>query len=160
MVELLVIIAIIGILSAIAIPSWQLFLQRLRLNAAQAEALNILRTAQNHAKREKRVWQASFRQENNQVQWSVHSEDSPPVWKNLLDEDADQIDIDEANSTFRRYNEAYGVQFQYKGRTNGQLGRITFTYPGTNSTNTIRRCVFVSTLLGAMRTDSDRGCLR
>ncbi|MFB2881921.1 type IV pilin protein [Floridanema aerugineum] len=159
-VELLVVVVTIGILAAIANPTWQVILKRHRLNSAQAEALNIIRQAQHKAKSEKRVWEASFRKSDRTIQWSVHPVNDTETnhrWDNLLGEDADQIEIDQARTTLRQSNETYNIQFQYKGRVNGQLGRITFMSPGANDTAP-RRCVFVSTLLGAMRVESDRGC--
>lgn len=160
LVELLVIVAVIAILSAIATPSWQAFLKRYRLNTAQAEALSIMRQAQYKAKSEKRVWEASFRKSDRFIQYSVHpvsDTETNRTWNYLLSEDADQIDIDRTKTTLRQTNETYNIQFQYKGRVNGQLGRITFMSPGAND-KAPRRCVFVSTLLGVMRTDSDKDC--
>lgn len=159
-VELLVIVVVIAILSAIATPSWQAFLKRYRLNTAQAEALSIMRQAQSKAKSEKRVWEASFRKSDRFIQYSVHpvsDRETNYTWNYLLSEDADQIEIDRTKTTLRQNNGTYNIQFQYKGRVNGQLGRITFMSPGANDTAP-RRCVFVSTLLGVMRTDSDKGC--
>jgi len=162
LVEMLVIIALIGIISAIATPSWLAFLNRIRLNSAQAQALSVMREAQVNSKREKRVWEASFRNSNGLVQWSTHPDSLPPVswyWQNLLGEDADNIEIDVSKTTLRRRGGVYNVQFQYKGHVNGQLGRITFITRGqSNSTNAPKRCVWVSTLLGVLRTDGDRGC--
>lgn len=159
-VELLVVIVAIAILAAIANPTWQVILKRQRLNSAQAEALNIIRQAQYKAKSEKRVWEASFRKSDRYIQWSVHpatDTETNRTWNYLLSENSDQIDIDQTKTTLRHSDGSYNIQFQYKGRVNGQLGRITFMSPGAND-RAIRRCVFVSTLLGAMRTDSDRGC--
>lgn len=163
LVEMLVVIATIGILAAIAAPSWFSFLQRQRLNAGQAEILTVMREAQNNAKREKRIWQASFRNNNDRVQWAVHPENVPLdslTWNDLLGEDADQIEIDQSNTTLLRQNSIYRVQFQYKGRVNGQLGRITLISRNSgNSSNASKRCVWVSTLLGALRTAGNRECL-
>lgn len=162
LVEFLVIVVVIGIMSAIAAPSWLSLLNRLRLNAAQAEALSVIREAQASAKREKRNWEASFRKNNQRVQWSVHPESESQdnwKWNDLIGENAERIDIDESYSTFEKRNGAYHAGFQHKGWAIPQLGRITFISRGaTNSKKALRRCVFVSTYLGAMRTDSDRGC--
>ncbi|HEY9850622.1 MAG TPA: type II secretion system protein [Leptolyngbyaceae cyanobacterium] len=163
LVEMLVVIALIGILGAIAAPSWISFLNRQRLNSAQAEALSVIRQAQVNAKAEKRIWQASFRNSNGKIQWAVHPENvsvDNVNWNNLLGEDADKIDIEDTNTTLRKENDIYHVQFQYKGRVNGQLGKVTFILPSLrNRENAPRSCVWVSTLLGALRTDRNSGCL-
>lgn len=164
LLEIVIIVLIVGILSAIAAPSWLGFLARLRLNAARSQALSIMRDAQASAKREKRVWQASFRNTNSGVQWSVHPENAPEpnrIWNNLIGENADKIEIDQSYSTLRRSNQIYYVQFQHKGWLDGVLtGRITFVARGVGGENATRRCVFVSTILGALRTDENRGCQR
>jgi type II secretory pathway pseudopilin PulG len=169
--ECLTIIAIVGILSAIAAPTWLGFVTRLRLNAAQAQALSAMREAQTAAKREKRVWEACFRQNETEkkVEFSAH-----PVpaagggmcanarWQNLIESDGDGIAIatnGTARSTLFNRNNIYRVQFGYKGRVNGQLGKITFIAANqTNQNRASKRCVVVSTLLGAIRTAGNNEC--
>lgn len=164
LLEVVIIVVVIGILSAIAAPSWLAFLTRLRLNAAQAEALAVMREAQAGAKRQKRVWEACFQQNNteNKVQWSVHpfKEDGEicenATWQNLIGSDANKIAIDSNGSTLYNKNNIYRLQFNHKGWVNGQLGKITFMPP--NQPNGSKRCVYASTLLGAMRTAQNREC--
>ncbi len=171
LVEILVIVVIVGILSAIAAPTWFAFLTRLRLNAAQAQTLSAMREAQVSAKREKRVWEACFWQNptEKKVQWSAH-----PVatsgggicanarWQNLIESDGDKIAIatsGTARSTLFNRNNIYRVQFSFKGRVHGQLGKITFIAANqTNQNNGLKRCVVVSTLLGAIRTGGNNEC--
>nr|BAP91655.1 type IV pilin protein [Phormidium sp. KS] len=164
LVEMLVVIAVIGISASIAAPSFLGFLQRQRLNVAQAQTLDVIRQAQNNAKREKRIWQASFRQDLDRVQWAVHPENlslDRLDWNDLLGEDADLIEIDPNYTTLLEQDGIYRVQFQYKGRVNGQLGRITLVSRGSaNSNHASKRCVWVSTLLGALRTAGNRECVR
>ncbi|WP_413279977.1 type II secretion system protein [Floridanema evergladense] len=148
---------IVGILAAIMAPSLSYLLNLLRLNAAQAEALSTMRQAQANARREKRIWQASFRDVNGRVQWSLSPEgqsEANQIWNNLTGEDATKITI--FNSTLRNQRGVYSVQFKPNYWVNGQLGRITFVSRGT--TNGASRCVFVSTLIGNLRTSSDRDC--
>ncbi|MEP0854913.1 prepilin-type N-terminal cleavage/methylation domain-containing protein [Trichocoleus sp. DQ-U1] len=61
MIELLVVIIIIGVLSAIAAPGWLAFVNRQRMNAVNDGALNALREAQREAKRTKLSYSVSFR---------------------------------------------------------------------------------------------------
>lgn len=171
LVEILVIVVIVGILSAIAAPSWLAFLTRQRLNAAQAQALSAMREAQTSAKREKRVWEACFRQNETEkkLEWSAHPVSASggvmcanARWQNLIDSDGDMIAIattGTARSTLFNRNNIYRVQFGYKGTVNGQLGKIAFIPANqTNQNNASKRCVVVSTLLGAIRTGGNNEC--
>ena len=61
LIEVLVTILIVGILSAIAAPSWLGFVARQRLNKANDTVLVTLREAQREAKKTKRAYSVSFR---------------------------------------------------------------------------------------------------
>lgn len=148
LLELTVVVATIGILFAIAAPGWSTWLTRHRLNIAQAEVLQAMRMAQERARREATTWQASFRDPGGVVQWVIHPANTTPpesLWKNL----DPNLQIDPSNTTLRLSNNLWKVQFSYRGRVNGQLGRLTLT---SKTGSQAKRCVFVSTLLGAMRT--------
>jgi prepilin-type N-terminal cleavage/methylation domain-containing protein len=173
LVEMLVVIVIIGILSAIALPSWLTFVNTRRLNVAQDEVYRAMRQAQSQAKKQKLTWQVSFKEQNNIVQWAVHqakTEQFIPeavttndkLWNNL----DSNIRID--NETTLRKQTASGtwrVIFNYQGcpvynvgdeciNTSLQaLGQITLYIPNSGKT---KRCVYVSTILGAMRTAKER----
>ncbi|MBW4455444.1 MAG: type II secretion system GspH family protein [Nostoc indistinguendum CM1-VF10] len=158
LIELLVVILMIGVLSAIAIPGWLGFLNRQRVNTAQKTALTLLRDAQANAKRERVLWLACFWDNGNQVLASVQRGTSSCQATNgqsLITDDSKAITF---TSTFTQNpTNYYRVQFKYDGSVNGvgELGKITFTPRNNNST---KRCAIVSTLLGAMRSDKDNGC--
>jgi len=177
MVEMLVVIAIVGILAAISAPNWQAWLTRQRINSAQSEALTVLRQAQANAKREKRIWQVCFRDDGNKVRWNVSpvSFDVPDCsivsaggWENLIGEDANIIGIDTSKTTLRLggISNSYAVLFQYKGllkeTTPPLTGTITFGSRQTPGSVGVRdgtkRCVRVETLLGAMSLGNDNDC--
>lgn len=61
MIELLVVIIIVGVLSAIAAPGWLAFTNKQRMNAVNDAALNALREAQRDAKKTKLSYSVSFR---------------------------------------------------------------------------------------------------
>jgi prepilin-type N-terminal cleavage/methylation domain-containing protein len=150
--EILVVITIIGTISAIAAPSWFTFLNIQRLNTGQNQIHRALEEAKSNAKRDKMTWQVSFRQQNNSAQWLLH----PPAntiptnnW-NSLDP---AIKIDEAETTFVQSNGIWRVQFNYKGNPNGQLGRVTVV---SRQGGKAKRCVITSTLIGAIRTAKER----
>ena len=72
LLEILVVLALVGILGAIASPAWVGFSVNQSLNAAQSRAFSNLRSAQSSAKRDQVDWQASFRNFGDLV----------PVWTN------------------------------------------------------------------------------
>ncbi len=155
--EALIVISIIGILSAIAIPSWLTFLNVLRLNAAQAQVYRAMREAQSQAKQEKLIWQVSFREVDNLVQWAVHPATIEPAnanWHNL--ESSVRLDTE---TTLQRSNGIRRTQFDYKGNVILNptqylaLGQLTLS---SRNGGKAKRCVVVSTMLGAMRTAKEQ----
>jgi prepilin-type N-terminal cleavage/methylation domain-containing protein len=171
LIEVLVVMAMIGILSAIAAPSWLSFANNQRLNSAQSRAFSTLRLAQSNAKRMQSVWQASFRNTPTISQYAIHPD--PPsttnkeYWDNLPWENfAEGVRIVEHTetalpnrTTLRAVTaipepDVYQAQFKPQGSVNGQLGKITF---GTGSSDR-KKCVIISTLLGSMRLAENEGC--
>jgi prepilin-type N-terminal cleavage/methylation domain-containing protein len=180
LVEMLVVVVIIGILSAIALPTWLSFVNTRRLNVAQDEVYRAMRQAQSQAKKQKLTWQVSFREQNNIVQWAVHQADpdnfvpnyiknNDKLWHNL----DSNILIDQEQNNKGKYEttlpkqtspQAWRVMFSYQGcpvykvgdeciNTSLQaLGQITLYIPNSGKT---KRCIYVSTILGAMRTGKD-----
>lgn len=157
LIEMLVVIIMVGILAAIAGPSYLGFLNRQRLNVAQNQVLEIMRTAQTNAKREKTAWAACFRDDGNKVEWSVSRlpEGIDPLscatainWQ-PLSSDSKVIAIKTTETTFNA-NPAtsYPVKFKYDGSVT-PLGHITLVV--RNQTNSIQRCVYTATILGALR---------
>lgn len=149
--EILVTLAIIGILGAIAAPSWLAFVDVQRLNTAQSEVYSAMRQAQGEAKKEKLTWQASFREHNGVVEWAVHPATvsaSSANWNNLNS----SIRLD-SETTLQQSNGIRRIQFDYRGNLVGLPRRITLssTYGGR-----AKRCVYISTILGAMRMAKER----
>ncbi|MBD2064343.1 type II secretion system GspH family protein [Funiculus sociatus GB2-A5] len=149
LIESLVVILIIGILSAIAAPSWLSFLSTQSLRTAQDHIYWAMRAAQSNAKRDKQNWRASFREVNGIVQWAVYpSSVSPTVanWNNL----DPLIQIDPETTYPIQSNGVRGVEFGFLGEVKTiPFGRITLS---SKNGGKAKRCVVVSTLLGAMRT--------
>lgn len=152
LIEMITVGSIIGMLAAIALPSWLGFMNIRRLNIAQGEVNQAMRQAQSQAKKEKVKYQASFRTQNNILQWAVHKESdlNNAVWNDL--DDSVQLD---PNSTLQLDNGVRRVRFNDIGGVILPLGKITLS---SKSGGTARRCVIVSTILGAMRTAKDESC--
>ncbi|MEC4983492.1 MAG: prepilin-type N-terminal cleavage/methylation domain-containing protein [Oscillatoria sp. PMC 1068.18] len=163
LLEILVVVVIVGILSAIAAPSWLEFLNRQKLNAGVDRIYWAMRSAQSNAKRDKITWQVSFREENSIVQWSVHPAESQIFipddlqWNNLnqdLEIYKDKNNKGVCETTLAQPTRScptigpWRVQFNYKGNPNGQIGQITLT---NKNSSKLQRCVYVSTLIGNLR---------
>ena len=99
LLEVLIVLLMVGILSAIAAPGWLAFINNQRLRTSQSRVYGAMQLAQSNAKRDKVAWQASFRTQGNLVQWVVHpatvspaslpvstsSSSAPNVWYSLED---------------------------------------------------------------------------
>jgi prepilin-type N-terminal cleavage/methylation domain-containing protein len=171
LIEVLVVMAMIGILAAIAAPSWLGFVNNQRLNSAQSRAFSTLRLAQSNAKRTQTMWQATFRNTPTIAQYAIHT--APPsamtkeYWDSLPWENFDAgVRIVESTetqpkTTFTKLTavpdpDIYRVQFKSQGNPNGlgEMGRITFV---TRSGDR-KKCVIISTLLGSMRQAESTDC--
>jgi|JFJP01.1.fsa_nt_gi prepilin-type N-terminal cleavage/methylation domain-containing protein len=170
LLELLVVIAMVGILSAIAAPGWLSFANNQRLNSAQSQAFTTIRLAQSNAKRSQTNWQATFRNSPKISQYAVHpvlsdsateAEWNALPWQNF---DAGVTIVEDTESapktTFTKVSivpepDVYQIQFKANGSPNGSIGRITFK---TNSGDR-KKCVIVSTLLGSVRLAENSGCI-
>ncbi|PIG91372.1 type II secretion system protein [Gloeocapsopsis sp. IPPAS B-1203] len=164
LIEILIAIFVLGILAAIAAPSWLEFVNARRLNIAQEQVYQAMRTAQSRAKQERQNWQASFRERNRSgvinLEWAVH-----PAIIDVDNDNNDSNDLVNWNSfdpnirfstvtSLQSRNNVRYIQFNHKGHVNGLLRRITVSTENSSS----KRCVFASTLLGALRTAKDAAC--
>ncbi|NEO27662.1 MAG: type II secretion system protein, partial [Kamptonema sp. SIO4C4] len=86
LVELLVVIVIIGILAAIAVPSWLTYINQRRANAVNDAVLQALKEAQTNAKTDKEEYSVSVRMENDMPQVAIHPASLDPT--DPEDEDA------------------------------------------------------------------------
>jgi len=161
LLEVLVIVLIIGILTAIVAPNWTAFLNRQSLKIATEQVYQGMRDAQGIARRQKVNWAAYFRIVEGQTQWTVHSQSSPlseSDWRTL----ESKLELDEEATTIRKLKvqgqTVYRVEFNHKGHVSGQLGRVTFKL---KKQSTPKQCVIFSTLLGNLRmgeTSSAKKC--
>ncbi|BAZ04377.1 pilus assembly FimT family protein [Calothrix sp. NIES-3974] len=71
LLEVLVTIVIIGILSAIAAPSWLAFTSRQRINKVNDVVLSILKEAQSKAVNTKVSYSAWFRDNNGKIEYAI-----------------------------------------------------------------------------------------
>jgi prepilin-type N-terminal cleavage/methylation domain-containing protein len=163
LLELIISLTLLGIVSAIAIPAWNGFIDRQRLNAAQYRVYQAMQEAKSNAMRDKITWEASFQQlpvaGEGVVQWSVHPASSTATatsWQNLdvnirLD---DETSLPQSKGVRRVRFNLYGCPVYQLNEECGQTsilskGRLTLS---SKHGGKAKRCVIVSTLLGALRT--------
>lgn len=148
LLEAITAVVLVGILAAIAAPSWQALIETQRLNAARNQAVSALNDAKTRAKRQHITYEVGFRQRDQQAQWAVYPVGADPSkqnWQNL--QNGVKL-LDRPDTTMAKKDEIYRIQFNHQGETNGQLGKVTF---GVTSGSAIKRCAIVSNLLGTIR---------
>jgi prepilin-type N-terminal cleavage/methylation domain-containing protein len=159
LIEVLVVIIMIGILSAIAAPSWYSFVIRQRLNKSQDKALNVVRDAQVNAKRDKIGWQTCFKDDGTKVSFSVQPIPADGTcqntnWESLIGADSSAIKLTQAT---------YQVRFNYDGTV---IKNATATVPFPIKINleprkpsgNMKACISVESLLGSIITNKDSKC--
>lgn len=169
-IEVLVVIVMIGILGAIAAPSWLSFVNGQRVKNTADAALQTMRRAQSRASTENRAWEASFRIDEEQgVQGAAYPVGGNPSWTILSPEAGNLVTLDEGKTTLPQENCDHGdycIRFEDRGvvsdeflnnpnaqnNNSGTLARIAFAdVDGGDNPN--RRCVIIATILGSIRGD-------
>ncbi|MBE9192508.1 type II secretion system protein [Gloeocapsopsis crepidinum LEGE 06123] len=182
LIEVIVVTLVIGILSAIAVPSWLGFVNRQRISAVNESILRTLQNAQQEARKQKISYSVSFRTNNQIPQVAIHPMGTTPSntdWKPLTEDlgiNPQQILLgtnlngDSIANTAITYaaNTTQTISFDFRGNlprdasfseTNPLI--VTVAQPGNNSTQPLagtRRCVVVRTLLGAMQIGREDQC--
>jgi prepilin-type N-terminal cleavage/methylation domain-containing protein len=168
LIEVLVVVVMIGILFAIAAPSWLSFLNNQKLNTAQTNVFFALRAAQSDAKKNKQPYLVAFRNNNTTGQFAsapvkenvginnyTQSDCNELFWRNL--ETPLLFDISNSNSfaqiagctpTTRR------IVFNKDGFIEGNLSNkdIRIILEPSNPKN---RCIRARGILGTLVTISD-----
>jgi prepilin-type N-terminal cleavage/methylation domain-containing protein len=175
LLELLVVLIMVGILMAIGAPTWLSMADNQRLGAAQDEAFRALRLAQAKARQQKRIWEACFRTNDGQLQYSVHpnrdAKCGNAAWQPLGAEAATFTTIDTALSNLTSSQGAYVVQFNASGwlasgqdaagsrgnEDNAQGRRLTFQIANRPDLSS-RTCLYMDSLLGSLRAARDAKC--
>ncbi|MEN9216179.1 MAG: prepilin-type N-terminal cleavage/methylation domain-containing protein [Gloeomargarita sp. HHBFW_bins_162] len=122
LIELIVVGLLIGVITAIAAPSWVAIVTRQRLYDARANALTKIREAQAQAIRTARPWEACFRDSNGYVEVSVQPSgltnncQNHKNWQPLLDAHSDKITISlHSSETLGNAINGYSFRFNLHG---------------------------------------------
>lgn len=186
LLELLVIVVIIGVLSAIIGPSWIGFVQRQRVNKANDTIVAALQEAQSQAKRTKRNYSVSFGINNNIPQVAVYTGTTPTNWQDLgggLEVKSERIllgtnlsGVNTASDSSVSYDLTTPVTITYdymgtlpdanfgtipEGSEEAPGLKIVVAVPNATTpteASSVKRCVIVKTLLGSMLTEREEKC--
>lgn len=164
--ETLTTLVITGILAAIAAPSWLSFLMAQDLAATNQKAFNAIRQAQTQATQTRQNYRISFRTNGDLLQYSIHTsslaDQATAQWQDL----AENTNLQYKWGTFKTLTtgQYWYTEFDFNGNVervrvpggSGMTGRVIFT----KSNSSIYRCTYISTILGAMRIDSNTDCLK
>ena len=145
LIEVLVVVLIIGILSAIAAPGWLGFVNQRRVNGVRDEVLRTLQTAQSEAKRTKQ----------NRV---VNITANPPSINGVGLGKSLQIKPNQVQLSLPSNASTTSITFDYLGTVLSNQTPFKVTVSAPNSGVGTQRCVIVETLLGATRTAQGVEC--
>ena len=146
LLELMTVLTIIGVLSAIAAPGWNSFYATRQLNTAQDLIQGSIKQGQHLAKMQKRPYRFVIEQYGDVVRWGIATDPNMPIeWMSSFR----NISIDTTQTTFRKIKDKqqWFMVLDDDGTLTGQLGRVTLISQIVRE----QRCVIMSTLLGETR---------
>ena len=174
MLELIMVVLVIGILSAIAVPAWDGFLNRQRISTVNNDVLRVLQKAQLEAKRRQQDVTIEFllvddtpRVRITDIEQNLNPSGDIEPGMILLNVQQCQNTDDDSNCTAYTAYDEKTITFDYTGAVVQENTQLTIPFAVTvsrpNGPDGEKRCVFVQTLLGGIRTDegeftSGRGC--
>ncbi|MBD2110167.1 prepilin-type N-terminal cleavage/methylation domain-containing protein [Nodosilinea sp. FACHB-13] len=148
LIEGLIVVVIMGLMAAIAAPSWFSFVQQRKINATQDMVYQGMRATQADAMQQRHDRRFSIRDRNGRIEWASHPETTLSTqvvaWSPLV-EGVVFADID---NTMLSSGGTYYVKFDMYGNVKTRVSTVTFSMDGSKETH---RCVVVSTMIGAMR---------
>jgi prepilin-type N-terminal cleavage/methylation domain-containing protein len=153
LLELIVIVLVLGILSAIAAPSWLAFINRQRVRTVNDRVLQTLRSAQSEAKRSKRDITIEFDTTVDPPKVKFN----PPLGTGGSEQKLDGGGEIKPGTIELTVNKPAGATsppnslvFDYQG--NLTTGTTPFYVTVSTVKGAAKQCVIVETLLGSMRT--------
>ncbi|MEM6424732.1 MAG: GspH/FimT family pseudopilin, partial [Cyanobacteria bacterium P01_D01_bin.128] len=151
LLEALLVVIMIGLLTAIAAPGFLGFLQLRRISGAQRQSFAGIRLAQKNAIQRREEWQFSIRDDNDRLSFAVHPRSVAPADHGAWELLPEGVKIDDETTLATGGGVRY-VRFGHNGQVTYRLSRVTFS--GRNG-GSAQRCVIVSTLIGATRLGKD-----
>lgn len=147
LIELIIVVLIIGVLSAIAAPGWNAFITRQRTRTINSQVLQALQKAQSQAKLKKEDIVVTFTPTGNPptVIPEVQIENLPEEELNANGEiKAGMIKLITSDTVTN------SITFNYLGAVDNTT--LPFSITVSTPEDGLKRCTIVETLLGGMRT--------
>ena len=149
LLELLTVVAIVGILSAIVAPSWKAFTDSKKVSSVAERAFMALRNAQSQAIQQRLETQIQFRVNGDSIEYAYsYSSITYSQWENI------------GEAKFHSQNDFTQISFDFQG--NVKFPTITDEFPTlafTNDVGQVIKCVQVRTLIGAMSIEENDRCI-
>lgn len=158
MIEILVVVMMVGVLSAIAAPGWLGFVNNQRLSASQSRVFSTLRDAQSTAKRSNKT--TTFEIGNDPTKGGYVR--SGGAQAQYLEQGVRILSVSKSTAptavTLPLTVEFSGQGLPTKVNTSAFTDYpLKITISVNNSTGT-KRCTSITTLLGSMKSASDADC--
>ncbi len=148
LIEGLIVVVIVGLMAAIAAPSFFGFWQQRKINATQDMVYQALRSTQADAMQQRHDRRFSIRERNGRIEWASHPETTlssqAVAWTPLVD----GVIFADIDNTMIRSGCTYYFKFDMHGNVKARVSTVTFSTGGNQQ---MHRCVVVSTMIGAMR---------
>lgn len=161
LIELMIVVLIIGIFSAVAVPSWNAFISRQRTRTVNGFVLQALKTAQAEAKRYKADYVLEFDTAADPPEYSIYQDqeggvaDEDKLWEILDPNPGKKPEQKQGIIVLETSNPPDNtITFDSLGATEQTGFQVTVSLPNGN----MERCVIVETTLGAMRTAEGDDC--
>ena len=143
LLEMLVVVAIFGILSTLSVPLWSSYINSSRVISLSEKALSAIRSVQSQAINNRQEIEIRFRENNGEIEVSSSVN---PLWESLGEGQFNPTE-----------NDFQSIKFDFKG--NVEMPNVADDFPtlafGNDRT---LRCVQVRTLIGALALESGDGC--
>ena len=154
LIELLVVIVMVGVLAAIAAPSWLRFVEVNRLTVARDRLYLSVKETQIKAQSQGTTWQFSVRERNGSIEWSTHPASVSPQIAQWEQIESRSLQIDRETTFQSTSDGVYYIQFDNRGNTQLRyLGRVTLS---SKNVPKVKRCLIASTVIGAMRKSKEQ----
>ena len=163
LIEMMVVVIIVGVLGAIAAPSWLSFLTRQKMNAVNSDLVSAIKDSQKDAiqQRSKRRLTFSAVGSSPSVAISYPDVNSTVRYTTKLGSDTSTLQL----SVFQQNSSGSWIaastptlDFDYSGNVSSEVPYIVQVQPQDPSFSIPPRCVIVTTLLGGLNVDNGDMC--